>query len=235
MSVIPAGGRLALRSGPTTVSLRVLEDTSLDGDWRIPVLAGARALEVAGGEVELPGDGGVLRCTAHLALEDGRLVLRRDDGSERAPVLLQRRRDVRGPVHLPVRGTVLGNRDGDEPEEAAFEGVTLSVSAGGLAVQLMPDMAAVLESAPPRPSHPGGTATTRLYLELELPNGPLVPAVVSLVRVQPHGLHGHLDAVRGAFLDIAAADRERLVGLVFAEERRMLARRSRGGGPKGRW
>jgi hypothetical protein len=242
VSVIPAGSRLIFRNGSTSAELRVLRDTPVNERWQIPVLAEADALALAGGMVEFPDDHGGWSGPAALDVRDGRLVLRSGDGTTSPPVAPQRRQDVRQPVHLPVRGMVLGTGLADEAEETAFEGVTLSLSAGGLAMQLMPDMTAVMEAAPqeeetvPRPgATSGGSRTKRLFLELELPEGPVVPAVVSLVGVQPYGVNGYLDELRGTFEDISAADRERLVRLIFEEERRLLRRRSGGQRPMPRW
>jgi hypothetical protein len=102
-----------------------------------------------------------------------------------------------------------------------------------LSIQLMPDMTAVMEAAPQPEPVAGRARARRLFLELELPEGPIVPAVVSLVGIRPFGVYGCLDELRGSFEDISAADRERLVKLVFERERRAL--RLRNGGPAPRW
>jgi hypothetical protein len=231
VSVVPAGSRLIFRNGPRSAELRVLRDTPISDRWQIPVLAEAGALGMAGGVVELPDESGISSLPAALCVQDGHLVLQPEDGTASAPAVSQRRQDVRQPVHLPVRGMVLETGLADEAEETAFEGVTLSVSGGGLAIQLMPDMTAVMEAAPQPEATPDGSRAKRLYLELELPEGPVVPTVVSLVGIRPFGVHGYLDELRGTFEDISAADRQRLVKLVFEEERRLLRRRSGFRGP----
>jgi hypothetical protein len=231
--VIAAGTSLMLRGGPAPIALRVLADTPLGPDWRIPVLAGARALQLAGGEIDLPPELDQPPLPVRILVEDGLLVLRPRDGTRAEPALPQRRQDVRGPLHLPLRGTVLTGGETTVPEPDSFAGVTVSVSAGGLAVQLLPELTA--RPGRPDPAGPGPEDRLgRLYLELELPDGPLVPAVLTLVTPAPGDPRGHPGPLRGAFADIAAADRERLVRLVFREERRMLARRP-GRGPARRW
>lgn len=208
MTTVAFGGRLVLTAGGRSVGLRVLRETVLADTWEIPVLADVAALEHPSGEVELRFADGVRRVPAHLTVLGGLLVLRAgrpEDGE--APLLRQRRDDVRGRLPLPVRGAVLGQH-APGPGTGAFSGVTVTVSAGGVAVAVpQPDL----------PRLPAGAAT---FLELELPDGSVVPSVIHVVE------HGE-ECLRGRFVDIAAADRERLVRLIFAEERKNLAARSR--------
>ncbi len=218
MNHVSAGGRLVLRVAGGRVVLRALAPVWLEGDWAVPVLAGSGALDAGAGALELATPSGPLRCEAHLSVGDGGLLLLRPGpgdtsaavaGAASTPLPLQRRQDVRGPLSLPLRGAVLGRAgapgEHDEAVDTTFEGVTWSVSAGGLGAAL---------SAADVPLPPGA----RLYVELELPAGPLVPAVLAVAQRREAHLHA-------GFLDIAPADRERLVRLVFAEERRRLAQR----------
>jgi hypothetical protein len=205
MAIVPAGSRLVLRTDRGTVTLRALRDTELAGCWQLPVLAPLRALEDGDGVLEVGTSTGLVSVAAHLRLEDGALELR--PGTASAPALLQRRHDVRGRLSLPLRATAV-----DAAAERLFadqivEGMTLDVSAGGVGIDLHPR------------SHdtPYGS---RLYLELTVPHGVLVPAVVAVVELSDRRLHGR-------FVDIAPVDRERIVHLVFAEQRRELAARAR--------
>ena len=203
--VVPAGSRLVLHAAGGPVILRVLREITLHEDgFSIPVMASLAALQAGGGAADVPTAGGVVRCEAHLVLEDGRMLLRSGQGAGQS-LMQQRREDVRGPVTLPLRGAVLRGLAGDEPGEAGFEGVTGTISAGGLSAEVQPTDLRV----------PCGS---RLYVELELPEGPLVPAVLAVVEQSG-------DSLRAQFVDISPADRERLVRLVFAEERHRLATR----------
>ena len=205
MPNVPAGSRLVLRTERGSVTLRALRDVDLSGRWSVPVLAPLRALADGDGVLEIATSTGVFSVAAHLQLTDGALELR--PGTASAPALRQRRHDVRGRVSLPLRAAAI-----DAAAERAFpdqvvEGVTLDVSAGGVGVDLHP------RSGPT----PYGS---RLYLELGLPEGILLPAVVAVVELSDRRLHGR-------FVDIAPIDRERLVRLVFDEQRRELADRAR--------
>lgn len=206
MATVTFGGKLVLQAGGQRVVLRVLREAVLADAWEVPVLAEIAALGLPAGVVEVIGQDGACQLPAHLTFEDGRLMLRAGLPDDEAPALLQRRDDVRGRLPLPVRGAVLGG-PGFDADDASFAGITVSVSAGGVAVAV-PD--------PELPHLPIGSVT---FLELELPDGGVVPAVVHVVD------HGD-GCLRGRFVDIAAADREKLVRLVFAEERRNLAERS---------
>ena len=150
---------------------------------------------------------GALSLAAHLRLRDG--VLELCPGTADAPALRQRRQDVRGRLSLPLRATAADAAAQRVFSDGVVEGVTLDVSAGGVGVDLHPRSG----------STPYGS---RLYLELSLPDHRLVPAVLSVVELSDRKLHGR-------FVDIAAADREHLVRLVFVEQRRALAERRRSG------
>lgn len=205
MTHVGRGSRLALRVGERTVALRALADLDLDGDWSLPVLALAAGLgEEAAGDVEIVTATGVVTVAARLVHDADGLALRRTGEAPAAHV--QRRNDVRGPVALPLRAAVVDPRVRRDLADLAFEGATLDVSAGGLRLDATGD---AVEHLP---------AGARIFVELELPDAAIVPAVLSLVEPGTAGL-------RGPFVDIAAADRERLVRLVFAEQRRSLKAR----------
>ena len=204
MTHVGRGSRLALRVGDRTVTLRALADLDLDGDWSLPVLALAAGLGDESGEVEIATDSGVVTVPARLVHDAGGLALRRT--GEGSVDRVQRRNDVRGPVALPLRAAVVDPRVRRDLADLAFDGATLDVSAGGLRLDASVDAAEAL---------PAGA---RIFVELELPDDVIVPAVLSLVEPGAAGL-------RGPFVDIAAADRERLVRLVFAEQRRELKAR----------
>lgn len=203
MARVSAGARLVLRTSRGPVTLRALRDARLDGRWAVPVLAPLRALQDGDGVVEIATDTGLYSASAHLRVHDGVLELR--PGESDSPALLQRRSDLRGRVNLPLRAAAADGAAERVLGETILEGVTLDVSAGGLAVEIHP------RSGPT----PHGC---RLYFELTLPDASLVPAVVSVVQIADRRLHGR-------FVDIAAADTERLVRLVFEQHRRELAAR----------
>jgi len=205
MASVPAGSRLVLRTSNGVVTLRALRAVVLTDGWSLPVLAPLRALEDGDGVLEVATDTGMFSVAAHLRLADGVLELR--PGSSSAPALKQRRQDVRGRVNLPLRAAAVDAAAEQAFADAIVEGVTLDVSAGGVGIDL----------------HPRSSLTpygSRLYLELSLPEGPLVPAVVAVVELSDRRLHGR-------FLDIAPVDRERLVRMVFDEQRRELKARAR--------
>jgi hypothetical protein len=205
MATVSAGGRLVMRVGGTAIPLRALSDVRLEGRWAVPVLAPLRALQDGDGVVEIVTDTGLYSASAHLRTDDG--VLELVPGTCAQPALLQRRGDVRGRVGLPLRAVAADSAAETALGDAVLEGVTVDVSAGGLAVELHP------RSAPaPRGS--------RLYLELTLPGGRLVPAVVYVVRTGDHCLHGR-------FVDIASADQEALVRMIFERQRLDLEQRAR--------
>lgn len=205
MGSVVAGSRLVLRTPTGAVTLRALDTVDLTDGWCLPVLAPIKALTDSVGVLEIPHVDGVLQVAAYLVMTDGRLELRPGSpGPDARPVLQQRRGDVRGAVELAVRGAALDTAQGEEPTEVALEGSTLSVSAGGILAELADGTVA-----------PVGA---RLYLELELPDTGLVPCVVTVIESVPGRL-------RARFVDIAPIDRERLVRLVFVEQRRQAAAR----------
>ncbi len=210
MTHVGRGSRLALRLTDRTVVLRALADLDLDDDWTLPVLALAPGLVDECGEVEVVTRTGVVTVAARLVHDEGGVVLRRS--GDAPAVRVQRRADVRSPVVLPLRAAVLDARGRPDLSDLAFHGATLDVSAGGLRL----DVGDVGRRALDLP--PGA----RLFVELELPDDTLVPVVLALVEPATRSLHG-------PFVDIAAVDREHLVRLVFAEQRRELAARRRAG------
>jgi hypothetical protein len=204
MARVFAGSRIVLRTSAGSVTLRALRDVVLDGRWAVPVLAPLRALQDGDGVVEIATESGLYSGEAHLRVTEGLLELH--PGSADAPALLQRRGDVRGRVTLPLRAAAADTAASRALGETILEGVTLDVSAGGLGVDLHPRSEVTPRGA-------------RLYLELTLPDGALVPAVVSVVALADRRLHGR-------FVDIAAADTQRLVRMIFEQQRRDLAARA---------
>jgi hypothetical protein len=193
-----------LRTTNGPITLRALREVSLEGRWAVPVLAPLRALQDGDGVVEIVTDTGLYSGSAHLRVADG--VLELLPGAADAPTLLQRRGDVRGGITLPLRAVAADGAAQRVLGAAILEGVTLDVSAGGLSADL----------------HPRSTPTprgARLYLELTLPSGEVMPAVVSVVHVEDRRLHAR-------FVDVAAADTERLARLVFEHQRLALAARA---------
>ncbi|HEY6793241.1 MAG TPA: PilZ domain-containing protein [Kineosporiaceae bacterium] len=201
MASIGAGGRLTLHTAAGRVPLRALAEVELSGRWSVPVLAPLRALTDGDGVLEAATRTGMVSVAAHLRIRDG--VLELCPGTAAAPVLRQRRLDVRGRLALPLRATAADPAARRAFSDDVVEGVTLDVSAGGLGVDLHP------RSGPT----PYGS---RLYLELTLPGGRLVPSVLAVVELSDRTLHGR-------FVDIAPVDREHLVKLIFAAQRRELA------------
>ena len=236
MVTVAAGARLVLHTECGAVPLRALARTDLSRSWELPVLAPAQALRPGACTVEVPTAEGLLTLRVRLLPGDGGLVLQATGDA----VVELRREDVRGPVELPVRAA-LDRRPGPAPAVADFGGVTTSLSAGG----------AVLRLAGGRlPAEPG----TRLLLELDVPGSPSTVAggtrraagtgtgiltgtgavtatgvvSASAVVVAPGGP----DCMRVRFAEIVPRDRELLVRLVFAEERRLLASRRAAGDPR---
>jgi hypothetical protein len=241
MAAVAAGSRLRVLGALCPLTVRSLRTTELDGGWLMPVLGDVAALESAGlsaqpagdqdepglstliATVEFPTDAGLLRLDAEIVSGEG-IFLLRAPGLRTADLSEQRREDVRGLVHLPIRGTVLSRAAGrtpapgaeagesEEPGEATdtvtaeLIGVTESVSAGGISADLE--------------LNGWVTAGCRIYVELSLPTGDVAPAVLSV-------LDRDGARVRAQFLDISPLDRERLVRLVFARQRAELAERRR--------
>ena len=206
-------GTEVLRTSDGQVALRVLRPGELVGAWRLHVLAPAGRLGKVRGVLELAAPtGGTVRLPARLALAEDGLVLeagRADEptGTLADPEQGQRRQDVRGELHLPVRVAALDARGEQALRGVVLTGHTLDVSAGGARFEL-PGL-----RTPPE-------AGSRLYAELTLPGDELAPAVVEVVR------YGD-GALQVRFLDLAPLDRDRLAGLVFEAERRLLAERRR--------
>jgi PilZ domain len=215
MVAVAPGDRVVLRTDEGYVALRVLRGAELVGAWRLDVLALVGQVRPLSGVLELPTVGGpVVRLPARLAVVDGAVVLqagRSDTPNGAAPSgdVPQRRVDVRAEVHLPVRAAAVDRRGEEVLRGGVLAGHTLDVSAGGARLDL-PGLQDRLGDG------------CRLYTEIELPGGPLAPAVVAVVRHAPPG------PAQVRFLDVAPVDRERIVRLVFEAERRLLAeRRSR--------
>jgi hypothetical protein len=237
MVTIASGSRLVLRTPEGPVAARSLAEADLSGSWCVPVLVDAdvlvarampespspRPAAVTGpqsdrhpaisGVAEFSTDAGPVRRDADLVPGLGSLILRR--AALRVAALSEQRREhVRGPLSLPVRGALLstpaihGPRDGARRGgRPVLTGETTDVSAGGLGVRLSGLPASL-------------TRGDRVYLELQLPNGELAPAVAMV-------LERDGDRLRTELVDVSALDRERLVRLVFALQRKHLARRTR--------
>jgi len=212
MPTVPAGTRLMLHTSTGLIGMRSLRPVDLVGAWAIPVMASAAALVEGHGSVELATSDGVVRVRAQLVQGPDSLLLCPGDGGGR-PVLQQRRNDVRAALELPLQGVFL--EPGLVPAEldAQFRASTDNLSGGGLAV-ILPESLGGREGA--RRLVP--TGGDRIFLEMTLEAGRVVPMVVRVVDWQGRRL-------RGRFLDIAPADREALVRLVFAQQRRDLAGR----------
>src|SRR3954447_17194252 len=139
---VSAGDRVVLRTADGQLALRVLRSAELVGAWRVRVLAPAGRPGKVAGVLELAGPtGGTVRLPARLALAEDGLVLEAGRAGEPTGTLAdpeqgQRRQDVRGELHLPVRVAAL-----DSPGERALHGAvlaghTLNVSAGGARLEL---------------------------------------------------------------------------------------------------
>jgi hypothetical protein len=222
MASVAAGSRLVIHGGRALVTLRSLRAVDLEGGWCVPVMADLAVLQAAGltdrfADVEFPSEHGPIRLDAELIQTDDSFVLRAP-GIRAAAIVEQRRENVRGLVNLPLRGTVLAAPGAATRSEASQEtgpqtgtgvdlqGVTRTVSGGGISAELT--LAAWVD------------AGSKIYVEIEMPNGDLAPAVMSVLE--------HEGAwVRARFEDISPLDRERLVRLVFARQRAELAERRR--------
>jgi hypothetical protein len=216
MTSVQVGSRILVRGERQAVVLRTLRAADLEGGWAVPVMADLAALQSAGlgpgpAEVEIRTPQGLCTLDAELVRGHDGFTLRAP-GLRTAAVMEQRREAVRAMVALPLRGTVLARGatapDGPSP---VLTGRTRTVSAGGLAVAL---------DVPAGSLPPGAT----LYLELALPGGDLAPVVVTVLGREQDD---DGDMLRVRFADISPLDRERLVRLVFAQQRADLAERRR--------
>lgn len=240
MASVARGSKLVVRSGERCVPMRSLRSVDISGTgWAIPVLADLNSLLAAGlpgapGQrvvLDLTTDAGPVQVDVEIVATDGDLMLRAPRKQASRPVRAaaltdQRRENVRGPVRLEFRGTVMsraGARVGlrgpvsrrekgalaamgpGEGARAHLVGATTSISAGGVCVDLD-------ESVPVE-------AGDSLYGEITLANGDLVPALMIVLEQTGKGF-------RAEFTDISPIDSERLVRLVFHRERGELANRS---------
>jgi hypothetical protein len=217
MASVAAGSRLLVHGAHVPLVLRSLRGVDLDGGWSVPVLGDVAALQAAGlgigtTPVEFPTEHGVVRLDAELVQSDGAFLLRAPS-LRTAAMIEQRRENVRGVVELPVRGTVLDAGSSrthgsapapDEGAEVDLEGVTRTVSGGGISAEVQAT------------THVG--PGTRIYVELQLPGGELAPAVMTVLEQAG-------STVRASFTDISPLDQERLVRLVFTRQRAELADR----------
>jgi hypothetical protein len=194
------------------------------------------------GWAEVPTSSGLVEFDARVVMDGGMLVLRPQKSAQAQgpdagttlgeadggapPVAVQRREDVRGSVELRVRGAVVTGPEATGDEELALSGATLTLSAGGISAQVetsAPHAAHVAGRQAPRAPAVTVPAGTQAYVEVEMPDGLIVPSIVEVVAFQ-RGL------LRAKFLEIASVDRERLVRLVFAAQRRELAQRRKASG-----
>jgi hypothetical protein len=238
MASVAWGSKLVVHSGEVTIPMRSLRSVDISGrGWAIPVLADLGGLQAAGfpqqggqrAVVDLTTDAGQMQVDVEIVATEGDLMLRppRKQAIRAAALTDQRRQNVRGPLSLEFRGTVMskaGARQGLRPSvsrrprqqgylaamgpgegaQAHLVGSTTSISAGGICVDLE-------ESVPV-------AAGDSLYGEMTLPNGDLVPALMLVLEETTKGF-------RAEFTDISPIDAERLVRLVFHRERGELAQR----------
>ncbi|HVN12860.1 MAG TPA: PilZ domain-containing protein, partial [Kineosporiaceae bacterium] len=180
MVAVASGDRVVLRTDDGYVALRVLRGGELVGPWRVDVLALVGRVHPVSGVLEIPTVGGpVVRLPARLAILDGAVVLQAGRGDAPTGTATsgddrQRRGDVRGELHLPVRVAAVDRRGEEALQGGVLAGHTLDVSAGGARLDL-PGLARRMA---------GGC---RLYVEFELPEGQIAPAVVAVVRHTPPG------------------------------------------------
>jgi hypothetical protein len=100
----------------------------------------------------------------------------------------------------------VGAAGADDGGIVVLEGVTETVSGGGISAELI--------------GAAGVTPGSKIYVELGMPGGDLAPAVMTV-------LEHDGPRVRARFIDISPLDRERLVRLVFTKQRVDLAERRR--------
>lgn len=232
MPVVEAGSRVLLKTPKGERVLRTLKDVYVDPAaemaWFVPVVADIAALGLGPGTAEFPTPDGLLQAQVVLEGQGSGLGLRAI-GPNGKP-LLQRRGDVRSQIKVPLRGALLPDGPlstrpapltGDGARRPDIDGTTLDASGGGLAAHMNGE----LLDAVVRDGSPGGTralrAGSRLYVEMDLPDGRGTAAAVAIVVVQRGAL------LRLQFHDIAPADRERLVRMVFARHRDELKERRR--------
>jgi hypothetical protein len=221
MTTVAAGSKLVVHGPDSPVVLRVLREAQLVGGWSVAVLGDVAALQASGVTgtpvlVEFPTESGMLGLDAEIVHADGTFLLRAP-GLRAAALVEQRRENVRALVRLPLRGTVLAAQAPATRAQAnqdiayggpgvALAGITESVSGGGISL--------ALEGADE--VAPGAT----IYLEIGMPGGDLAPAVLTVL--DQDGM-----VLRARFVDISPLDRERLVRLVFTQQRAELAERRR--------
>lgn len=200
VATVELGTRLVVRTAQRSLPVRLLAPLRLDGAWSVPVMTDV-TVGALRGILQVETMGSPAEIQVELVREGPTMIMRVVDGAELERV--QRRSHVRVKVELPVRAALLEPRPG-VPEE--FSGHTMSIGGGGVALAW--DI-----------SLPVGEGT-RMFLELQLPDDLLIPAVVTVVAGQ-----GRCHRVR--FLDIAPIDVERLIALVFRTQRQLLAQRRR--------
>lgn len=221
MTTVAAGSKLLVHGTEARVVLRTLKSTQLVGGWSVAVLGDVAAIQAAGlttgtAMVEFPTGTGPVRLDAEVVDLDGGFLLRAP-GLRAAAIVEQRRENVRAPLRLPLQGSVLSaaaSTRSQATEEIAtgvggvlsgiLAGTTETVSGGGISLDL--------------PGVTGILAGARIYIEIGMPGGDLAPAVLSV-------LDHDGSTLRAQFVDISPLDRERLVRLVFTQQRAELAER----------
>jgi len=206
---IEVGTRVLLRAAHRVVPLRTLAPLTLVGGWSVTVLAELTSGPVRG-ELEVAGPRGVVRFPAEVVRHGDVMLLRAVAAG--MPRVVQRRSAARVELELALRAAVLSVGSGGPAGSGVGEnqreigGRTTSIGGGGVAVHWDEPVTLPLG--------------THVYLELELPEGPVVPAVTKVVAAEPA-------RTRLSFVDVAPVDSERLIALVFRVQRRQLAERRR--------
>ena len=192
MVTVAAGDRLVLRTAAgTRLAVRALHATELVGSWRVRVLAPAGRVAAVAGVLELAAPaGGPSGCPPASPSPRARSCSRPARAGEPTGTFTpvegqQRRDDVRGEVHLPVRVAALDGRAEQALRGSVLVGHTLDVSAGGARLALRGT------ATPPEPG-------ARLYVEVELPDGDLAPAVVAVVAGDSGGGAGRWPSTCGS-------------------------------------